>query len=54
MQGSKVKQLCDWSKKDFRERFDELALAVAKPKYACTKCGRAARTKALLCKPKSL
>ncbi|MEO0530396.1 MAG: hypothetical protein AAF266_07425 [Planctomycetota bacterium] len=51
---SKEKTLCDWSKKDFRERFAELCELVAVPKYACTKCGRAAARKSALCKPKAL
>lgn len=51
---SKEKPLCDWTKKDLRERFNELSELVAKPRYACLKCGRAAARKALLCKPKTL
>lgn len=51
---SKEKTLCDWSKKDLRERFDELSDLVAKPRYACLKCGRAAAKKIVLCKPKAL
>lgn len=51
---TKVKQLCDWSKKDLRERFEELRELVVEPRYACTKCGRAACEKQWLCKPKAL
>ncbi len=48
------KALCDWSKKDLRERWEELRELVESPKYACTKCGRAAVKKAVLCKAKPL
>lgn len=51
---SKEKTLCDWSKKDFRERWEELRELVESPKYACTKCGRAAAKKSVLCKAKPL
>lgn len=51
---SKEKALCDWSKKELRERFDELSKLVACPKHACLKCGRAASKKAVLCKPQAL
>lgn len=48
------KKLCDWSKKDLRERFTELAVLVSKPRFVCVKCGRAASSDAALCKPKPL
>jgi hypothetical protein len=48
------KRLCDWSKKELRERFAELRELVRTPRYACTKCGRAARVERVLCKPKEL
>ncbi|QDT68055.1 hypothetical protein MalM25_09670 [Planctomycetes bacterium MalM25] len=51
---SKEKAICDWSKKDLRERWEELRELVARPCYACTKCGRAAAKKGVLCKPKPL
>lgn len=51
---SKEKAICDWSKKDLRERWEELRELVANPRYACTKCGRAASRKTALCKPKSI
>lgn len=46
--------LCDWKRKDFVQRFDALREIVTAPRYACTKCGRAAAEKARLCKPKKL
>ena len=51
---AKVKQLCDWSKKDLREDFPRLRRIVAEPRYACVKCGRVADKKQWLCKPKAL
>ncbi len=51
---SQDKLLCDWSKKDFRDKWDELRALLEFPRYACTKCGRAAAKKAVLCKPKAL
>ncbi|TWT42765.1 hypothetical protein [Botrimarina hoheduenensis] len=48
------KNLCDWSKKELRERFAELTQIVAEPRFVCVKCGRAAACKAILCKPKTL
>ena len=49
-----TKEICDWSKAQLREHFDLLAQIVAEPKYACTKCGRAANAKKWLCKAKKL
>ncbi|TWT36415.1 hypothetical protein KOR34_13200 [Posidoniimonas corsicana] len=51
---SKCKTLCDWSKKDFVSKFDELKTIVGDPKFACVKCGRAACEKKWLCKGKPL
>ncbi|MEQ8848439.1 hypothetical protein [Botrimarina sp.] len=51
---SKQKTLCDWSKKDLRERFEELRELVSQPQYVCLKCGRAASQKGALCKAQSL
>ncbi|MEO1495534.1 MAG: hypothetical protein AAFV43_00115 [Planctomycetota bacterium] len=47
-------KLCDWSKKDLRERFEQLRELVRLPRYVCTKCGRAASQKDAVCKPKPL
>lgn len=48
------KTLCDWSKGDLKDHFDQLRAIVEQPKYACTKCGRAAAFKKYLCKAKEL
>ena len=48
------KELCEWSRDQLRDHFDQLQKIVASPKYACTKCGRAASAKKWLCKPKRL
>lgn len=47
-------KLCDWSKKDLRDRLDELKQLVSSPRYVCLKCGRATASKERLCKPKPL
>jgi hypothetical protein len=49
-----TKRLCDWTKKELRERFGELRDLVRSPRFVCTKCGRAARVEQSLCKPKGL
>jgi lipopolysaccharide biosynthesis regulator YciM len=49
-----TKELCEWSKAQLREYFDQLQKIVTQPKYACTKCGRAAAAKKWLCKAKKL
>lgn len=46
--------LCEWKKKQIEKKFDEFADIVRDPRFACTKCGRVARTKKPLCKPRSL
>ena len=48
------KTICDWSRRELRDHFDQLQKIVERPKYACTKCGRAASAKKWLCKPKRL
>jgi len=48
------KELCEWSLVELRDHFAKLGKVVAKPKYACTHCGRAARAKKWLCQPKKL
>lgn len=49
-----TKEICDWSKAQLRDHFELLETIVAQPKYACTKCGRAAISKKWLCKAKKL
>ena len=49
-----TKELCDWSKAQLRDHFELLEKIVTKPKYACSKCGRAASAKKWLCKAKKL
>lgn len=43
--------LCKWPKERFQKDLEELKEAVAKPKFVCIKCGRAARKKGYLCDP---
>lgn len=52
--GDKDKTLCKWKKGEYEEQFKDLRNIVGKPKYACMKCGRAAKSKKYLCKPNPL
>ena len=54
LMASSAKTLCDWSKKDFANKFDLLKTIVDNPRFACVKCGRAACEKKWLCKGKAL
>lgn len=46
--------LCDLSRGDLEEHWDEISGAIGNPKYMCRKCARMARSKSHLCKPKRL
>lgn len=46
--------LCKWKKERIEAQMDKLKDIVAKPKFICKKCGRAATTKKWLCKPINL
>ena len=52
--GDKDETLCKWKKGEYEEQFKDLRDIVTKPKYACMKCGRAAKSKKYLCKPNPL
>jgi len=49
-----TQELCEWSRTQLCNHFELLEKIVARPKCACTKCGRAANAKKWLCKPKKL
>jgi len=49
-----TQELCEWSQDQLLDHFEKLQKIVARPKYACTKCGRAANAKKWLCKGKKL
>lgn len=49
-----AKTLCDWKKKDFEKNEDKLVKILQNPKFFCRKCGRAAGSSKVLCKPKKL
>jgi hypothetical protein len=51
---AKTKKLCKWKKGEYEKSFDTLSAVVAKPVYACRRCGRAASAKKWLCKPAKL
>jgi hypothetical protein len=49
------KKLCSLVKKKIlSEQLDDYIKLVKKPKYVCTKCGRAANSDKNLCKPKEI
>ena len=48
------KYLCDWKKDEIKENLNRLKEIVAKPRYICLKCGRAAKDSAYLHKPVEL
>lgn len=50
----KEKKLCKWKKEEIQTDFKKLKKLVKKPGYVCEKCGRAAKNKAVLCKPVEL
>ena len=52
--GKKTEEICKWKREDYTKRLDELRQLVADPQYVCTKCGRVANKKKLLCKPVKL
>ncbi len=39
------KELCEWSRAQLKEHFDQLQTIVSKPVYICPKCGRVANRK---------
>ena len=47
-----AKTLCDWSKKDILNDFEELSRLTECPRYVCKKCARSAECSKFLCKPK--
>ncbi|MEM8865973.1 MAG: hypothetical protein AAGF31_10565 [Planctomycetota bacterium] len=47
-------KLCDWSKRDIHDHFEQLQSIVLHPRFVCTKCGRAAVAKKWLCKARAL
>lgn len=49
-----MKKLCDFKPKEIEKKFDEFCELVARPKYVCTHCGRAASSEKRLCDPKAL
>ncbi|HSR69300.1 MAG TPA: hypothetical protein VLU25_15290 [Acidobacteriota bacterium] len=42
--------ICKWDRGDFEKLYSEHPSVVAKPRFACRKCGRVARKKKWLCK----
>lgn len=52
--GKKSKTICEWEKCEIDENFAELVKLVRKPRCICKKCGRAAGSKKVLCKPQPI
>lgn len=48
--GDKVKTICKLDKDALRRMLPQLVEEIAAAQFVCRKCGRAARTKKLLCK----
>jgi hypothetical protein len=44
------KSLCDWSKKDYLKKAEQLHALTREASYFCGKCGRVANTKSVLCR----
>ena len=51
---SDSKSLCDWSKSELKDNARQLAKLVCDASHYCTKCGRVANDRQVLCKPKKL
>lgn len=49
-----TKTLCKWSEKKIWKKFIEYTSAVINARYVCTKCGRAANDKKVLCHAKQI
>ena len=45
-----AKTLCDWSKKDFEKKAEQLHALTRESCYFCGKCGRVANNKKVLCR----
>jgi hypothetical protein len=48
------KELCEWSRDQIKEHFDQLQAIVSQPTHVCPKCGRVANRKKWLCQTKKL
>ncbi|MEM7146917.1 MAG: hypothetical protein AAF591_17435 [Verrucomicrobiota bacterium] len=47
-----AKTICDWKKRDIIRNPGKLEALIEDPCYLCMKCGRAANTPKVLCRPK--
>ena len=47
------KSLCDWTKYDIKNNFDELCRLTESPRFSCLKCARSAHRAGNLCQPKA-
>jgi hypothetical protein len=45
-----AKTLCDWSKKDYLKKAEQLHALTRESCYFCGKCGRVANNKKVLCR----
>ena len=49
-----TKHLCKWDKEEIKDNLEKIKKIVAKPRFVCRKCGRAAKDSDFLCKPEEL
>ena len=49
-----VKPLCKWDKDEIKDKLKDLKKIVARPRFLCRKCARAANKEEYLCKPEPL
>ncbi|MGL4270476.1 MAG: hypothetical protein ACRCR6_11950 [Plesiomonas sp.] len=47
-----IRRLCKWGRDEYSEHFALLCEITRKPKFSCERCGRSARKKRYLCKPR--
>jgi len=49
-----AKNLCKWSKREIDKDFEAYAKQVKNASHVCMKCGRAAKGRKPLCKPRAI
>ncbi|MFO7654319.1 MAG: hypothetical protein R6X25_10920 [Candidatus Krumholzibacteriia bacterium] len=52
--GDKSKELCNWKPARIEKDLDKVRKIVARPRFVCLKCARAAADRKHLCKPETI